>query len=172
MYYRYPDDVATSDFIDPETNVTVSNLMYQWWTNYAGFDENGEQVFGEASEDTLTGACAPCAQTRPCFSALGCSSLDFETGTWAEPYDECAPAFPCLECFPDCEAPTDNQGPDIDVDTDEGMVDTNVEGNNEDDEETKSGNEGDENGIGSSGPKLTSGLATLSGVVIVVTMYL
>lgn len=46
MYYEYPNGIATSDYIDPTTNLTISEMMYQWWYMYGGFDpETGEQVY-------------------------------------------------------------------------------------------------------------------------------
>ena len=52
--------------------------------------------------------CADCSVAAPCFDEFGCSVLDFETGTWSAPYDQCGEgAFECLPCFPECQKPDD-----------------------------------------------------------------
>ena len=103
MYYQYPSGTATSDFIDPGTNETISEMVYQWWTEYGGYNETGDQVFGEAP--SLPAECAPCIEAMPCFDWTGCSFLDFESQTWSAPYDVCTPAFACLPCYPECTVP-------------------------------------------------------------------
>jgi len=107
MYYQYPNNTATGDFIDPETNQTLSEMVYQWWTDYGGYNDKGEQVFGESPSDSLPEECAACVDAIPCFDDTGCSLLDFESQTWNAPYNDCTPAFACLPCFPECKDPTE-----------------------------------------------------------------
>jgi hypothetical protein len=103
MYYQYPNGVATSDFIDPETNETISEMIYQWWTEYGGYDETGEQQFGEAFK--LTQECAGCAEAFACFDDF-CEFIDWEARTWDASYSFCDLAAPCAFCFsPICSPP-------------------------------------------------------------------
>ena len=104
LFYDYPDGIATSDFVDPTTNETVSDMMYAWWVSYGGYDPTtGEQVFGEAP--MLPEECRSCIEATPCFEGWGCSLLDAESGTWGDPFGDCGPAFPfCYQCFPECVA--------------------------------------------------------------------
>lgn len=103
LFYEYPNGTAVSDYIDPTTNMSVSDMIYKWWVGYGGFDPaTGEQVFGKAP--SLPEECRACVEAIPCFQGDGCNALDPAAGTWASPYDSCAPAIACLECFPECTA--------------------------------------------------------------------
>jgi hypothetical protein len=98
MYYKYPDDIAVSDFVDESLNKTFGEDLYQWWTNYCGIVD-GQQV---CDEDI----CAPCAAAAQCFSdGGGCSAFDTDTREWVgEAYSLCnsGQAIQCAACFPDC----------------------------------------------------------------------
>jgi len=103
LYYEYPNGVGVADYIDPTTNMSVSDMMYEWWTGYGGYDPaTGEQVYNTAF--SLPEECRPCIDSIPCFRGQGCNLLDLATGTWPAPYDGCAFAIDCLECHPECTA--------------------------------------------------------------------
>lgn len=83
MYYKYPDDIAVSDFVDEGLNKTFAEDLYMWWTNYCGIVD-GQQV---CDKDI----CAPCGAADPCFSnGGGCSAFDTESREWVgEDYSLC-----------------------------------------------------------------------------------
>jgi len=89
MYYRYPEDVAISDYVDPETNITIAEEIYNWWTNYCGHWD-GAQVCGPyvPPEPTCKPWCADCA---PCQACVGYMEMD--------ECAECKPCSPCEVCW-------------------------------------------------------------------------
>ena len=89
MYYRYPEDVAISDYVDPETNITIAEEIYNWWTSTCGYVD-GAQVCGPyvPPEPTCQPWCADCA---PCQACVGYMEMD--------ECAECKPCSPCEVCW-------------------------------------------------------------------------
>lgn len=94
MYYSYPNDTAVSDFVDPLTNTTVSEMMYQWWTEYGSIGNDGQHIYDDP--------CRNCGDAAPCFDeAGGCAAFDKTTGEWSgDAYALCNQgAIGCAPCY-------------------------------------------------------------------------
>ena len=80
--------MAVSDYVDPETNITVAEEIYNWWTSTCGWNEIGVQVCGPYEEPT----CDPCfAECAPCQACVGIWEVP--------PCAECAPCQACEVCW-------------------------------------------------------------------------